>query len=90
MGVCLERSVDLVTTLLAVLKAGCAYPPVDPVYLRERVEYMLGDSGITVLITSDGLGDGLRFTGLVLDLGRDQDAADDPAVQAPTTIDDPM
>ena len=51
-GVMLERSPELVITLLAVLKAGAAYVPIDPEYPQERTAFMLADSGATVLITS--------------------------------------
>ncbi len=40
-GVCMSRTWDLVATLLGVLRAGCAYVPLDPEYPRERVRYML-------------------------------------------------
>ncbi|MFP2964331.1 condensation domain-containing protein, partial [Myxococcus sp. 1LA] len=48
-GVCLERSVDMVVALLGVLKAGAAYVPVDPAYPRERLGWMLEDTGASVL-----------------------------------------
>ena len=50
-GVCLERSVDMVVALLGVLKAGAAYVPLDPAYPRERLTGMLEDSGATVVLT---------------------------------------
>ena len=50
-GVCLERSLEMVVSLLAVLKAGGAYVPLDPAYPRERLSYMLADAGVTVLLT---------------------------------------
>src|SRR4051812_42023932 len=43
-GVCLERSADLVVTLLASLKSGGAYVPLDPTYPRERLAMMLADA----------------------------------------------
>ncbi|HEV2727188.1 MAG TPA: amino acid adenylation domain-containing protein, partial [Solirubrobacterales bacterium] len=54
-GVLLDRGPALVTALLAVLKAGGAYVPLDPAYPRERLSFMLGDSGARVLITERGL-----------------------------------
>ncbi|KWW14624.1 non-ribosomal peptide synthetase [Pseudomonas putida] len=49
-GVCAERSLELVVSLLAVLKAGAAYVPLDPDYPAERLAYMAEDSGIRVLL----------------------------------------
>ncbi|HYH46977.1 MAG TPA: amino acid adenylation domain-containing protein, partial [Thermoanaerobaculia bacterium] len=51
-AVCLERSLDLVTALLAVLKAGGAYVPLDPSYPTERLSLMLEDSGARLLVTA--------------------------------------
>ncbi|AKQ66004.1 Non-ribosomal peptide synthetase [Myxococcus hansupus] len=50
-GVCLDRSMDMVVALLGVLKAGAAYVPLDPAYPRERLLGMLEDSGAAVLLT---------------------------------------
>ncbi|MCB1055589.1 MAG: LLM class flavin-dependent oxidoreductase, partial [Acidobacteria bacterium] len=49
-GVCLERSADLVVALLAVLDTGAAYLPLDPDYPRERLAFMLEDSGARALV----------------------------------------
>ncbi|HEX7334404.1 MAG TPA: amino acid adenylation domain-containing protein [Pyrinomonadaceae bacterium] len=50
-GVCLERSVAMVVTLLGILKAGGAYVPLDPDYPEARLRYMLEDAGIGVLLS---------------------------------------
>jgi amino acid adenylation domain-containing protein len=50
-GVCLERSVDLVIGLLAIVKAGAAYVPLDPSYPPERLRFMLDDAQAGVLLT---------------------------------------
>jgi non-ribosomal peptide synthetase component F len=50
-GLCLERSLDLVVGLLAILKAGGAYLPLDPPYPRERLAFMLEDAQAPVLVT---------------------------------------
>jgi amino acid adenylation domain-containing protein len=54
-GVCVERSVEMVVGLLAVLKAGAAYVPLDPLYPRDRLASMLQDSGAQVLLTQSSL-----------------------------------
>ena len=58
-AVYMERGPEMVVALLAILKAGCAYVPVDPSYPRQRVELMLGDSGAQVVLTQGRLAGGL-------------------------------
>ena len=55
MGLCVERSVELVVGLLGILKAGGAYVPLDPEYPRERLEFMVRDAGLSVLLTQERL-----------------------------------
>ncbi|MDB4951818.1 MAG: Malonyl CoA-acyl carrier protein transacylase [Gemmatimonadetes bacterium] len=54
-AICLERSAEMVVAMLAVLKAGAAYLPLDPAYPVDRLAYMLEDSGAAVLVTRDAL-----------------------------------
>ncbi|MDZ7963727.1 MAG: amino acid adenylation domain-containing protein [Nostoc sp. DedSLP03] len=54
-GICVERSLEMVVGILAVLKAGGAYVPLDPNYPSERLVYMLQDAGIVVLLTQHKL-----------------------------------
>ncbi|MBN6042327.1 non-ribosomal peptide synthetase/type I polyketide synthase [Amycolatopsis sp. 195334CR] len=56
-AVCLPRDEHLVVTLLAVLKAGSAYVPLDPAYPAERLTFMLADSGASVVVTTEVLAD---------------------------------
>ncbi|KOG32631.1 non-ribosomal peptide synthetase [Streptomyces resistomycificus] len=51
-GICLERSADLVVALLAVLKAGGAYLPIDPDSPSDRIAYMLQDAAPVLLVTT--------------------------------------
>nr|UXE44290.1 linear gramicidin synthase subunit B [uncultured bacterium] len=50
-GLCIERSLEMVVALLGILKAGGAYLPLDPSYPVERLNFMLEDSGARVLLT---------------------------------------
>ncbi|HKV95864.1 MAG TPA: amino acid adenylation domain-containing protein, partial [Gammaproteobacteria bacterium] len=70
-AICVERGLEMIVGLLAVLKAGGGYVPLDPAYPEERLQYMLEDSAPVVLLTQRHLED--RFSGIgdgvpVLDL----------------------
>jgi aspartate racemase len=54
-GVCLQRSSEMITVLLGILKAGGAYVPLDPDYPQARVQFMLEDAQVPVLITQSNL-----------------------------------
>lgn len=54
-GLCVERSLEMIVGLLGILKAGGAYSPLDPSYPPERLAYMLGESNATVLVTQSHL-----------------------------------
>lgn len=54
-GICLERSVNLVVSLLAILKAGGAYLPLDPTYPATRLEYMVKNGEVPIVITQNKL-----------------------------------
>src|SRR6185295_15678207 len=58
-GVCIERSFEMVVGLLAILKAGGAYVSLDPSHPTERISYMLRDSGARLLLTQQRLGETL-------------------------------
>ncbi|QRP47069.1 non-ribosomal peptide synthetase [Amycolatopsis sp. FDAARGOS 1241] len=62
-GVCLERSAELVVALLGVLKAGATYVPLDPAYPAERLAHTAADAGLRVAVTrSPGLPVEIRVT----------------------------
>ncbi len=54
-GLCLERSVDMVIAMLGILKAGGAYVPLDPAYPTERLSFMLQDAGLSIVVTQQFL-----------------------------------
>ena len=53
-GVLLEPSIEFVVALLAILKAGGSYVPLDPAYPKQRLEFMLDDAGVRLLLTVPG------------------------------------
>ena len=55
MGICVERSLDMVIGLLGILKAGGAYVPFGPEYPLSRLQFMLEDSSVTVLLSQSHL-----------------------------------
>src|SRR5262249_20895182 len=55
-AICVERSVEMAIGLLAILKAGAAYLPLDPDYPENRLTFMLEDSAAQVLLTRGDLG----------------------------------
>ena len=59
-GICVERSVEMVVGLLGILKAGAAYVPLEPSYPKERLAFMLADAGIAVLLTQQKLAQGVH------------------------------
>lgn len=54
-GICVERSLSMLVGLLGILKAGGTYLPLDPAYPQERLEFMLADAQVSVLLTQETL-----------------------------------
>ncbi|MGD2183146.1 amino acid adenylation domain-containing protein [Lusitaniella coriacea LEGE 07167] len=52
-GICVERSLDLLVGILGILKAGGAYVPLDPAYPQTRLDYMVTDAEIGILVAQD-------------------------------------
>ncbi|MFB2839283.1 amino acid adenylation domain-containing protein, partial [Floridanema evergladense] len=61
-GICVERSIDMIVGLLGILKAGGAYLPLDPDYPQERLQFMLDDAQVKVLLTQQRLLEKLNVT----------------------------
>jgi amino acid adenylation domain-containing protein len=90
-GVCMERSLEMVVALYGVLRAGGAYVPIDPDYPQERIGYMLEDAGLSVLLTQSRIVGRLPAYGaktLCLDDGWDQIAGKETANPAKVTTPD--
>ena len=52
-GLCIERSLEMIVAMLGILKAGGAYVPLDPAYPSDRLAFMLEDAGLSVVVTQD-------------------------------------
>ncbi|HEY7557690.1 MAG TPA: amino acid adenylation domain-containing protein [Candidatus Binatia bacterium] len=63
-GLCVERSLEMVVGILAILKAGGAYVPLDPVYPTERLAFMLEDARVAVVLTQERLSERVASHGL--------------------------
>lgn len=60
-GVMLNRSTELIVAILAVIKSGGAYIPIDPTYPKDRIDYMLSSSNAEILLTSKHLKSNVDF-----------------------------
>ncbi|MGW8460335.1 non-ribosomal peptide synthase/polyketide synthase [Bacillus atrophaeus] len=67
-GIMVDRSLEMITGILAVLKAGGAYLPIDPYSPLERIHYIVRDSGINVLLMRGKIPDNAVFSGTCIDM----------------------
>ena len=74
-GVCIERSAELVVALLGILKAGAAYLPLETSYPAERLDFILNDSATPILITQKSLSDKLRTDARIICLDDEEEIA---------------
>ncbi|WP_122602656.1 non-ribosomal peptide synthetase [Pseudomonas viridiflava] len=91
-GICVERSLELVIGLLAIVKAGGTYVPLDPDYPEDRLAYMMQDSGIGLLLTQTPLLARLPLPAGVQSLCLDQngDWLDGYSTANPVNLTDPL
>jgi amino acid adenylation domain-containing protein len=75
----LERSIPMLAAMLGVLKAGCAYLPIDPGYPLARILQTLEDAGPAAIVTSPNLASGLPALPIPVVLASQADAAEDEA-----------
>ncbi len=83
-GICLERSVEMVVALLGTLKAGGAYLPLDPAYPAARLAQMVADAAPAVVLTTESLRNRLPATVETVVLDRSQTAMDLARAHNPT------
>ncbi|PBK54515.1 D-alanine--poly(phosphoribitol) ligase subunit DltA [Pseudomonas syringae pv. actinidiae] len=89
-GICVERSLELVIGLLAIIKAGGAYVPLDPDYPEDRLAYMMQDSGIGLLLTQTSLLERLPVRVQSLCLDQDGDWLEGYSTANPVNLSHPQ
>lgn len=75
-GLCMERSAELLAAIIGILKAGAAYLPLDPLLPDERIAYMLGDAGVRIVVSQQSLSGRLQgYTAEVISFDSDAELA---------------
>ncbi|XWK88449.1 MAG: amino acid adenylation domain-containing protein [Phormidium sp.] len=82
-SICVERSLEMVIGILAILKAGCAYVPIDPNYPQERIQLILEDSGTSVLLTQSYIQDKLPLKNSCRIISLDSETFDSQSTENP-------
>ncbi|QOS97403.1 amino acid adenylation domain-containing protein [Brevibacterium sp. JNUCC-42] len=89
-AVMINRSQELIISILAVLKAGGAYLPIDPTYPVDRIQHMLEDSQAAMVLTQEGIQIPIGFSGEVLFIDQEEnyhfDASDLSSINQPTDL----
>ncbi|WP_338426260.1 amino acid adenylation domain-containing protein [Sphingopyxis kveilinensis] len=65
-AICIERGVDMIVALIATLKAGAAYVPIDPAYPKERIAFMAADARVALVLTQSARSSELSEMGAAL------------------------
>ncbi|MCP4154980.1 MAG: amino acid adenylation domain-containing protein, partial [bacterium] len=87
-AIMVERSVEMLTGILAILKAGAAYLPLSPAYPRERIRYLLADSNVGTVLTTRSFSKELNAAGKIIHFDEAAERAEQevPAIQAPLPV----
>ncbi|WP_233899291.1 non-ribosomal peptide synthetase [Tenacibaculum piscium] len=76
-GICLDRSLEMIISIFGILKSGAAYIPIDPYFPQLRMDYMLEDSGVAIVLSdsknSGGLSSNKTIDMVLLDKDKDRD-----------------
>jgi amino acid adenylation domain-containing protein/non-ribosomal peptide synthase protein (TIGR01720 family) len=93
-GLCLERSFDMLISIHGIMKAGGAYVPLDPDYPEERLQYMLADAKVDIILTHGNIHNERPFLDennrLVLDLDTMQETLSQADSSNPSLINTPQ
>lgn len=85
-GLCVERSPEMVIGILGILKAGSAYVPLDPAYPAARLAYVLADSGIALIVTQERLQTDFPTGASIIMLDGDHEFAAQPHHEPETSV----
>ncbi|CBN58601.1 MULTISPECIES: non-ribosomal peptide synthetase [Kamptonema] len=83
-GICVERSLEMIVGILGILKAGGAYVPLDPTYPKERLAFMLEDASVPVLLTQTRLVESLPHQARVVCLDADWEVIERQSEENPS------
>ena len=93
-AICCDRSLDMVVGLLAIIKAGGAYVPIDPTYPKARIDFMLSDGRISLLLCQQHLAANVDFQGqtVFIDALDRKNRLSEYCIENPaqTAVDDPL
>jgi len=83
-GVYIERSLEMIIALMGILKAHGAYVPIDPSYPNERIDYMIEDSGVKIILSIDALSENLSgHRAKIFNLDKDIDILSGESIEHP-------
>ena len=83
-GICVERSLEMLVGLIGIIKAGGTYVPLDPDYPAQRIAFMIDDAQITLLLTVSTLSQRLpEFSGDIISLDRDRELIEQQSTENP-------
>lgn len=89
-AIILNRSIEMVVAILGVLKSGAAYIPIDPNYPDERVQYMISFSNASLVLYSEDVLSGIRYTGPALKMNdsgiKEQKTVNPPVISKPQDL----
>ena len=89
-GISIDRSIELIVGLLGILKAGAAYVPLDPAYPQQRLEYMINDAGVKLILTQTHLSENQKNLPVELLVWEDEwPAIENESSDGPAIITDP-
>lgn len=89
-GIMMNRSFEMLISMLAVLKSGGAYIPIDPDYPTDRIEYMVKDSGATLLLYSKEIAHCINDNSILVDLSSSPFFQDSSNIDNPEKISEPI